>query len=584
MVPTRNSKTIQKAETDGLAEDKFRKEVRSRFTEVEIDLILELISRIPVAIWAASGGQHNYSVQLWSPGAELLYGFSKGEILGKNYIDTFVNPLERRQAIADHKTLEDNQRPYRNLARDQREDKTTRLMLTQGIALWHPVLQHYLQGEVTVDATDVPGKDRSWLEQVLTPESVRTLLERFIEMTQAAFDSVEKVVEVAGRLIKVFLGESAQCLVFLEREGARLVQVGAGTTTAALEFEPKAVVRWCMSLEQSGLIVDYDGRKPPTRIRGRRFLRFPERLKKVTKPAPFAVGIVRDELKRPRGGTFIYLATGVFSELTEGILTAVCGTVQLALAIEEKIKQTQREGSLAAKERERQATIRLARQYRHAVLKKADLLEFHSGLLLEQSKLLLEEPRRQRISEIAAALSSMSRNLYVTGKSFETNLSEEDFDLGDVLSSVTGAVMADYPDVKVTRDDFPHVQMRGIRPFIEGAFENLLLNAVEAQNYEGEIGVLCGTVTRQGRGRQPEVDVFICDNGPGVPVEVREKIKKGDQISTKGEARGFGLVIARLSFNECGGELQIMANPMPGWSGACFKVRLPVLSRVRKKA
>lgn len=583
MVANRDSSAVEGAPTDGLTEESFRQEVRSRFSDVEIDLILELISRVPVAIWAASGENNNYAVQLWSPGAELLYGFTKDEILGKNYIETFVNRLEQRQAIADHKALEDKRKPYRNLARDQRNDKTTRLMLTQGIALWHPVLQHYLQGEVNVDATDVPTKDRSWLEQVLTPESVRNLLERFIEMTQAAFVSVEKVVEVAGRLIKVFLGESAECLVFLEREGSRLIQVGPGATSTSLEFEPKAVVRWCMSAGNSGLIVDYDRRTPPIKIRGRRFLRFPDRLKKVAKPAAFAVGVVRDEMKRPRGGTFVHLASGDFSELTEGILTAVCGTVQLALAIEEKIAQTQREGSLAAKERERQATIRLARQYRHAVLKKADLLEFHSGLLLEQSQMLPDQERRDRISAIATALSSMSRNLRVTGKSFEANLSPEKFNLDDVLSSVTGAVMTDYPDINVKRDSFPQVEMHGIRPFIEGAFENLLLNAVEAQRYKGEIGVICSPVTRQGRGRQSEVEVFICDKGPGLSVEVSEKIKKGEQITTKGEARGFGLVIARLSFKECGGELQIMSNPMAGWSGACFKVRLPVLVRTSKK-
>ena len=561
---------------DGLTEKEFRQAVRAQFTDVEIDLILELISRVPVAIWAASGEAHDFAVRLWSPGAEQLYGLSRDDILGQNYIQKFVNRLERRQAIADHKTLEESRSPYRNLARDQRGDKTTRLMLTQGIALWHPVLKHYLQGEVTVDATDVPGKDRSWLEQVLTPESVRSLLERFTEMTQAAFVSVEKVVDVAATLIKVFLGESAECLVFVERLGAQLAQVGQGSSSISCEYEPKAVVRWCMLAGKSGLVVDYVERQPPERNRSPHSVRFPNRLHKVSKPSPFAVGVVYDETKRPRGGTFVYSASGSFSELTEGILAAVCGTVQLAIAIEEKILQTQREGSLAAKERERQATARLARQYRHAVLKKADLLAFYSELLLEQ-------PDQDRISRTAAALNSMSQNLRTTGKGFKPEVSEEDFSLADVLSAVTGAVMSDYPDITVTRENLPQVDMHGIRPFIEGAFENLLLNAVEAQQFTGEIGVWCGPVVRPGRRLQSEVDVFICDNGPGISVEVREKIDKGERITTKGDDRGLGLVIARRSFEECGGELRTLPSPYAGYRGACLKVRLPVLARLSRR-
>jgi PAS domain-containing protein/anti-sigma regulatory factor (Ser/Thr protein kinase) len=561
---------------DGPSEEEFRRVVRSRFTDVEIDLILELVSQLPVAVWAASGESDGFAVRLWSPGAERLYGFKKEEVFGENYIERFVNRLERRQAIADHKSLEELRQPYRNLARDQRTDKTTRLMLTQGIALWHPVLRHFLQGEIAVDATDVPGKDRSWLEQVLTPEAVQSLLEHFIEMTQAAFVSIEKVAEVARTLIKVFLGESAECLVFVERASAPLLLMGPGASVSSGEFDPRAVVRWCMNTGQATLTVDYIDRFPPPRTRGPHSSRFPERLEELSTKVPFAAAVIKDEANLPRGGVFLHLAAGgTFSELTDGVLAAVSCTVRLALAIEEKIAQTKQEGSLAAKERERQATTRLARQYRHAVLKKADLLEFHAGLLLET-------PTPERISRIANALSAMSHNLVATGKSFETNPSEERFSLGDVLSSVTGAIIDAYPDIHLSRDDFPQVTMSGVRPFIEGAFENLLLNAVEAQAYKGEIGVHCGRVRKSGRSQQ-SLDVFVCDNGPGLPAAIREKIREGQQITTKGSGRGLGLLIARLSFEECQGEMEPMTHSVSGWRGACFRVRIPLIARKAQK-
>lgn len=576
MADSRDLPEKASSETDGLTEDEFRKAVRSKFSEVEIDLILELISRVPVAVWAASGKQHDFAVQLWSPGAEKLYGFSKQDVFGKNYIEKFVNRLERRQAILDHETLEDTRLPYRNLARDQRSDKTSRLMLTQGIALWHPVLRHYLQGEITVDATDVPGKDRSWLEQVLTPESVRSLLEHFTKMTQAAFESLESVIEIAGALIKVFLGESAECLVLVDRPGAHLLVVGRNAPASLCEFDPKAVVRWCMSTEKITLVVDYNDSHPPARTRSPHVARFPERVQKISKKSPFAVGLVQDEDNRSRGGIFIYLAPGeTFSQLTDGVLAAVCGTIKLALAIEEKIAQTKREGSLAAAERERQATTRLARQYRHAVLKKAQLLELLAGLLRENIN------NQERITQTADALSSMSKNLAETGKSFETNLTPEQFNLTDVLSSVTGGIIQAYPNIKLSRDTFPQMTMHGIRPFIEGAIENLLLNAVEAQGLAGEIGVIC-EIIRGGRS-QRYLDLLICDNGPGLPIEVREKIRVGQQITTKGEGHGLGLVIARLSLDECGGAIEPLTDPIRGWRGACFRVRLPLATFKAKK-
>jgi PAS domain S-box-containing protein len=559
---------------DGLDEEDYRRAVRARFDDIEIDLLLEIVSRVPVAIWAASGEGAGFAVRLWSPGAERLYGFSREEILGANYIERFVNRLERRQAILDHRRTEATRFPYRNLARDQQSDGTTRLMLTQGIAVWHPVLKEYLQGEVTVDATDVPGKDRSWLEQVLTPEAIRSLLEHFSEMSQAAFVSVERVTEVAAGLIRVFLGETAECVVFAERPGAQLDLLSRSGITAC-EFDPKAVVRWLMRSGQPALVVDYAERLPPRRTRTPHTDRFPLPLTRRTEKAPFAVGAIRNEAGQSIGGVFVSLAPkSTFSELTDGMLAAVSGAVRLALAIEEKIAQTKREGSLAAKERERQATTRLARQYRHAVLKKADLLEFHAGLLQE-------EPDASRIERIAKALRAMAHNLRETGKSFETNLSMEAFNLGDVLSSVTGAIMEAYPGIVVMRDDFPEVQMDGVRPFIEGAFENLLLNAVEAQDYQGRIGVFCPRIERVGRlGRF--VNVLVCDDGPGLPGDVRQMVIAGQPISTKGTERGLGLVIARLSFHDCDGTLEPLEKPLAGWSGACFRVRLPVRSARRR--
>ncbi len=491
-----------------------------------------------------------------------------------------VRRLSRESQVVtggiDHEKVEQGRTAYRNLARDQQEDRTTKLMLTQGVALWHPVLRHFMQGEMTVDATEVPGKDADWLEQVLTPESMRELLKHFTAMTLAAFRGVDHVVEAARVLVKVFMGETADMIVFIARTGAQMSAIGSPNESTALQFNPREVVLWCINANQPVLVVDYVERKPPHGSPGRHVIPFPKQKTAPSNPLKFGVSIVKDEKGVARGGVFVYSQAPSLSELTESLLASIAGTVQLALAIEDRIAETQRAQSLAAKERERMATVALARQYRHAVLKKADLLEFHAGLLRETSE-------TGNAAKVADALVSMSENLVRTGKSFETDLKEEIFDLGDLLSAASGSIIETYPDIEVLREPFGNRFVRGVRPFVEGAFENLLLNAVEAQSNRGRIGLRCRLVPTAGRGTTPSIEVSVCDDGPGLNPEIREHIEKGDHISTKGGERGLGLIIARSTITECGGQLSVLENPLEGWKGACFKVTLPLVQSPSKR-
>jgi hypothetical protein len=80
--------------------------IRTAFTEDEINLILWVAWRLPIAIWAAEGRDEDYAIRLWTPGAEKLYGFSKQEALNKNYLNLFVDIKERIQAEYDHEKYE----------------------------------------------------------------------------------------------------------------------------------------------------------------------------------------------------------------------------------------------------------------------------------------------------------------------------------------------------------------------------------------------------------------------------------------------------------------------------------------------
>jgi signal transduction histidine kinase len=566
---------------DGLTVDEFRRVVRSGYTETEIDMILALLSAMPVAIWAAAGAAGDYAVELWSQGATQIYGYESREVLGKNYLDQFVNRLERKQAIADHQMVEDTGIYYRNLARDRIKDQTTRLLLTQGIRLWNPERAHFVQGEVAVDVSEVPTRDRDWLEQVLTPEAMDQFLLGFTRANRAAVSSIQDVARESVDLIRTFLTEAADVLFFTSEAGAKLSPLEfdepspPGTPLRACEFEPQAVVRWCAAVDREYLQVEYTQEFPVPARRGQRARAFPEPVRSPQAKAPFAVRLLRQD-GVARAAVFVVQPPKThFAELVSLLLEMITGALRLALVHQERISQTRNAGEFAAMQREKQATVRLARQYRHTVLKKAHLLRMYSGLLSEEGS-------SGKVRQIADAIEAMAESIESSGEGFRVELSPEEFSAADMLSSVTGDVMSQYPDVHLVREVETSATLFGIRPFLEGAFENILVNAVEAMDFQGRMGVWVSQTNPAARGSARTLNVYICDDGPGVLPALRASWME-EGASSKGHGRGYGLSIATRTIEECGGHIELL-EPQPGWRGACWHVVLPVATKQRRGA
>jgi signal transduction histidine kinase len=95
---------------------------------------------------------------------------------------------------------------------------------------------------------------------------------------------------------------------------------------------------------------------------------------------------------------------------------------------------------------------------------------------------------------------------------------------------------------------------------------NLIMNAAEAMSGEGKITLRtasCGD----------EVELAVCDTGPGIPADILENIFS-PFFTTKpeGEGTGLGLHICRTIVREHGGEIAVKSTP---GAGATFLVRLP---------
>ena len=93
---------------------------------------------------------------------------------------------------------------------------------------------------------------------------------------------------------------------------------------------------------------------------------------------------------------------------------------------------------------------------------------------------------------------------------------------------------------------------------------NLLRNAVEACGGRGHVEV---TARREGDG----LSIEIADDGPGVPIEMREEIWKPFR-SSKERGTGIGLAFSRKVVESHGGTIGMVDRP---GSGACFRIELP---------
>jgi signal transduction histidine kinase len=103
-------------------------------------------------------------------------------------------------------------------------------------------------------------------------------------------------------------------------------------------------------------------------------------------------------------------------------------------------------------------------------------------------------------------------------------------------------------------------------PLLRQVFLNLLINAVQAVDKDGDIFI---TTYREGTMACTE----IRDTGPGIPDEYRERIFN-PFFTTKapGQGTGLGLSVSLRIINELGGD--ILPASSPG-KGASFTVRIP---------
>ncbi len=117
--------------------------------------------------------------------------------------------------------------------------------------------------------------------------------------------------------------------------------------------------------------------------------------------------------------------------------------------------------------------------------------------------------------------------------------------------------------VREYQPDLPEIEALGSE--LNQVWTNILDNAIDAMDGQGEIRIRASAT-------DTDVVVEICDNGPGMPPEVRERIFE-PFYTTKapGSGTGLGLHISHNVVARHGGRINVRSGP----DGTCFEVCLP---------
>ena len=107
---------------------------------------------------------------------------------------------------------------------------------------------------------------------------------------------------------------------------------------------------------------------------------------------------------------------------------------------------------------------------------------------------------------------------------------------------------------------------------IELLLHILVENAIDALQGNGIIEIEVKSGTKINRFSQSCIEFYIQDNGPGIPVEIKDKIFE-PHFSTKQEGSGMGLSFAKHIVQQHQGEIEFVSHEN---SGTLFIVRLPV--------
>ncbi|HET9696521.1 MAG TPA: CHASE3 domain-containing protein [Terriglobales bacterium] len=129
--------------------------------------------------------------------------------------------------------------------------------------------------------------------------------------------------------------------------------------------------------------------------------------------------------------------------------------------------------------------------------------------------------------------------------------------------------------VTVVKECDPSLSVTAFPGELRQVFSNLIGNALDAMPGPGKLVIRTEQAHTWNEESERGVRVLVCDNGSGIPREVRPKLMD-PFVTSKGEkGTGLGLWVCRGIVEKYHGSLRYRTSTTPGHSGTCFSVFLP---------
>jgi len=544
--------------------------LRKRIIELEItnecykqnDLSLSIIDHAPFSIWASQGKNGNYKIVLWNNGAEKIYGFSKDEAIGQNYLDLFISDEERADSAKDCESIISEGKVFKHfLAEDIAQDGTKRTIVTNCFRIWDSIEQQYLQVEIGLDISELEKskeENHTLREFAFKLQAAKEKLIKFLERLRAVTTSItsslheeEGLVNVLRLIVNsvdVLINQETTSVIYLydtadskEKEFC-IFSRDDSTRTSFSELDTNDIGNYAMRIKNA-VFLDKGHRSYNNDLK----LKPEEEREHSIAVLP----LVSDS--KPFGLLFVQLDKDYeFSEDVQEVLRLFAEEAAIAVENARLIEDLRKASQLVAEKQEIETRFTLAIDFVHrmnnlvgAILPWADLIK---------ENLYETDPRDQKIQEYLGKIRRDTEELLEEVDKLQQPPERELIDLKLILESMLNNITIQYPEVSIVStipDNLYHIY--AIRSQLSPAILNVLNNALDAMTHSQNRGLIinCGNISV---GDKKGIKISVNDTGCGIPLEQRDKIFKIG-FSTKNPNRGYGLWRSKNVIEDLGGRI-----------------------------
>ncbi|MCL5952133.1 MAG: PAS domain-containing sensor histidine kinase [Chloroflexi bacterium] len=520
---------------------------------------LAIVDRAPFSVWACN---RDFEIVLWNAYAEVLYGLSKKEAMGRSYLETFVDPPEREQSRVDCLRVIDQDNMQKNfLAYDRVTGGTHRTVLTNVFRVWDEDDGEFLQAEVGLDISDLSLRHDEH-ETLRELGRKRLIVRALVSSSIFGEMGLEQLFREIVANVREIVGGEVTSVVFLRdaQDATWSGKVSSVNDSRFQELRDK-LGQWVISHDRP-LFIDGHNRIPDEVI---------EYVDWDLADCASAVALLPlESVGQAVGLWIIRLQERYFSERVQTILKDFSEQIAFGVSIARLISDLKRMTKLAAERQDLATRSLIAVDFVHRMNNLA-------GPILNWTALIREElgprnPSNQRISEYLDEIESEARDLLSAAQRLEEGPEIQLIDVNFVLGTLMRNARIQYRDVKIETDlDDTLKPVKAIYSQFTSAIGNVVTNGLEAMPDGGVLRLESKGFVEGGK---PFVRIIARDTGPGMSEEQQEHIFDLN-YSTKGPGRGYGLWRSKHVIEDMGGSVAFESEI---GKGTTFYIDVPAVS------